>query len=400
MFHMVTHAFFKACLFLSAGSVIHGCHHVQDMRVMGGLRKKMPITFACTLICTLAISGVPFFSGFYSKDMIILAGWARVLDEPFFDGWGLYALLALALAAALTAFYMFRLIFMTFFGEYRGNQEIHAYSAQLAAEGYEGPPPHGHDAGHDGHGDGYAHDSQGHAGHGHAHHEPHESPRGMVFALGILAFFGLLGGHFWLLDPGHLFHFWHSTPWFTQLASLETLYGDAAQFVSLRVSEGISDHNSEIAHLAHGRAVLLSLFVAGTGIFLAFLLYVVRKDVPSKVTAKLGLAYVCIRNRYFIDEAAEAVAIRPSLRLASFLKAFDEKVIDGLVLLVGRTNRALGFFWAWFDKTFVDGAVNGVGLISQSFGSILRLLQTGRIQQYAAFAVAGGLLAAAWLVLS
>jgi NADH-quinone oxidoreductase subunit L len=104
MFHMTTHAFFKACLFLSAGSVIHGCHHVQDMRLMGGLRKSMPITFATTLACTLAIAGIPLFSGFYSKDKIIQAGWMRLLDRTQFDGWSLYALLALSIAALLTAF--------------------------------------------------------------------------------------------------------------------------------------------------------------------------------------------------------------------------------------------------------------------------------------------------------
>src|SRR5262245_6066831 len=169
MFHMTTHAFFKACLFLSAGSVIHGCHHVQDMRLMGGLRKKMPITFACMLICTLAIAGVPYFAGFFSKDEIIKAGVLRLLDSSTFDGWALYALIALSLAAALTAFYMFRLVFLTFFGEYRGNLEEHRFSAMLAAEGVEGPDPneHAHDEG--GHGEAHGgHDDPGHGGHAHA----------------------------------------------------------------------------------------------------------------------------------------------------------------------------------------------------------------------------------------
>jgi len=412
MFHMVTHAFFKACLFLSAGSVIHGCHHVQDMRVMGGIRKFMPITFACTLICTLAIAGVPFFSGFYSKDMIILAGWARMVDPPFFDGWSLYALLALAAAAALTAFYMFRLIFMTFFGEYRGDQEQHAYSAQLAAEGYEGPPPHGHDAhghgaahGHgDAHGHGHesAHEAHGHDPHSHDGHsgKPHESPRTMTIALVILAFFGMLGGHFWLFDPAHLIHFWHSEPWFTKLVTLESMYGEVGPWVGQRITVGITDHGSHLAHVAHNRAVLLSLFVASAGILGAWYLYVVRKDLPGKIVRSLGMLYDAVRRRYFVDEGVDIVVVGGSMKAAYVQKAFDEKVVDGLVLGVGRVNKALGFFWAWFDRTFVDGAVNGVGLVSQSFGSVFRLLQTGRIQQYAAFAVGGGLLAAAWMILS
>src|SRR5262249_22525266 len=224
MFHMTTHAFFKAWLFLSAGSVIHGCHHVQDMRLMGGLRKSMPITFACMLACTLAIAGVPFFSGFYSKDRIIQAGWLNVLDGEHFGGATLYALIALALAAALTAFYMFRLIFLTFFGEYRGNKEEHRFSAMLAREGVEGPDPHEHaddphavhealdehgERGDDHHGHAVhapaqpahaarAHHGQEHGGHGEHHaHEPHESPAVITVALAILAFLGIFGGHFW-----------------------------------------------------------------------------------------------------------------------------------------------------------------------------------------------------------
>ncbi len=404
MFHMVTHAFFKACLFLSAGSVIHGCHHVQDMRVMGGVRKHMPITFVCTLICTLAIAGVPLFSGFYSKDMIILAGWARVLDS--FDGWSLYALISLAIAAALTAFYMFRLIFMTFYGEYRGNQEQHAYTASLAETGYEGPPPHGHDD----HGDG--HDDHGHDDHGHDEHDeglPHESPRSMVIALCVLAFFGCFVGHFWFVnDWAHPFTFLGSTePWFTKLVSIDSLYGVGygddklvSAAVTSRISEGIANHDSDLAHAAHGWAVGLSLTVASLGIFMAWFLYVVRKDLPSKIVAKLGKGYDFLRRRYFVDEAVNAAVIQPTVAGGRALKAFDEKILDGFVLLVGRIFSALALFWAWVDKTFVDGVVNGVGLVSQAFGSGLRLLQTGRIQQYVAFAVGGSLLAAAWLILS
>ena len=126
-FHMVTHAFFKACLFLSAGSVIHGCHHEQDMRMMGGLWKKMPVTFACMLICTLAISGVPTFSGFYSKDLILMAGFENILDPEHFGGAALFATIALAGRGCLTTFYMFRMVFLTFFGEYRGDKTEHMY---------------------------------------------------------------------------------------------------------------------------------------------------------------------------------------------------------------------------------------------------------------------------------
>ena len=421
MFHMVTHAFFKACLFLSAGSVILGCHHVQDMRVMGGLRKYMPITAGCMIICTLAISGVPFFSGFYSKDMIIKAGF---LGAQAGYGWATFALVALALAAALTAFYMCRLVFMTFFGEYRGNKHEHMYSAALAAEGYEGPEPH------------HSHDDQGDGGHGHGDdhgdghggggHLPKESPWVMTTALCILSFGAIFVGHFWLVNPGHLIHPTHSEPWFEKMtkggdheawAPDAGLYGPeiAAWRKSLEpvnhVAHGVegaavvhdpvqdSGHEEHANHLAHGRAVLLSLCVAGFGIFLAWFLYAFRRGIPAKIVAALGPVYTVVRRKYYIDEFYDKTVIRGCVQLATVLRWIDEKIIDGLVNFVGQTNKFGGFFAAWFDRIFVDGAVNATALVSQGFGAAVRLIQTGRIQQYAAFAVGGSLLAAAWLIL-
>jgi len=155
LFHMVTHAFFKSCLFLSAGSVIHGWHHEQDMRKMGGLRKRMPFTFLAMGISTLAIAGIPMFSGFYSKDKIIMAGFERVLEE--FSGAQAFACFALPVAAALTAFYMFRMMFMTFSGEYRGE----------VSDG------HGHD---DHHAHEIVHAEDGGIAHGHGGPVPKESP--------------------------------------------------------------------------------------------------------------------------------------------------------------------------------------------------------------------------------
>lgn len=378
MFHMVTHAFFKACLFLSAGSVIHGCHHVQDMRLMGGIRKYMPITFGCMLVCTAAIAGVPFFSGFYSKDAILLAGWAGVLDFEggHFSGWNIYALVALAVGAMLTAFYMFRLIFMTFFGEYRGNLESHMYSAQIAAQGVEGPDPHEH--AHDDHGD----------EHGHAH-VPHESPRPMVAALLVLALFAIPGMG-WLLND-----------WFTHLLSPESMYGAAVgAFAAEKISIGILDHDSHLAHTSHNLALIVSLIVATAGIVGAWYLYVRRRDLPAVITQKVPMFYALVRRRYFVDEAADIAFIQPTLKLCRFFRTIDERVIDGFVLLNGAVHKAIAFGMAWVDRTIVDGLVNLVGLVSQTFGAAARLLQTGRIQQYAAFAVAGGLLLASWLILS
>ena len=403
MFHMVTHAFFKACLFLSAGSVIHGCHHVQDMRLMGGVRKHMPITFICMLVCTLAISGVPFFSGFYSKDMIILAGWAGVLD-PAYGGWiPTFALASLAIAALLTAFYMFRLIFMTFFGEYRGNQKQHMYTEQIALEGLEGPPLHGHD---DDHGDDHGHDDHHADDHGNDAHDdhggtPHESPFPIVAALCVLAFFGMFGGHFWLMEPSHLWNPTSSEPWFTKLATPESMYGhEVGAWATTKISEGIHNHDSDLAHSAHTYAVGLSLAVASLGILLAWFLYVRRRDLPNVIATKLGPIYTLVRRRYFIDEIITACFIKPTMQLCTVFKTIDERIIDGFVLLNGAIHHKLAFFWTWIDKTFVDGLVNFVGLLSQAFGAAFRLIQTGRIQQYAAFAVGGGLLVIAWILLS
>ncbi len=393
MFHMVTHAFFKACLFLCAGSVIHGCHHEQDMRKMGGLRKYMPITFACMLASTLALAGIPLFSGFYSKDRIIMAAFQRTLEH--FSGANIFAAIALPTAALLTAFYMFRLIFMTFFGEYRGNAG-HGHAEHKH-------DTHGHAAsGHDAHGhDDHAHAAHGHddhASHGHDDHgghahTPHESPWPMTTALVCLALLGVLGGHFWLATPGDVLAN-HTEPWFAKVMTLERAYG------GLVAEPHMDEHAQHIEHQAHTMAVTVSLGVAAAGILLAFLLYYAKKVDPARITRGLGEIYHAVANKYYVDEFVNATVIRLVMTLASVQKWIDEKIVDGFVNGVGWVNKQAGFLSAWFDRTFVDGAVNGIGQTTQIFGSLARLLQTGRIQQYVSYAVAGGLAAAAWLILS
>ncbi len=382
MFHMVTHGFFKGCLFLCAGSVILGCHHQQDMRYMGGLWKYMPVTFVCMLIATLAISGIPLFSGFYSKDMILLAGMEKAVG-----GSSLVAIVAtvmLAVAALLTAFYMFRLIFMTFFGEYRG---------------HEAPEAHGHDE------------------HGEAHaHLPHESPKTVTIALGILATFALFGGHLWLTTPtptGALGMDHDARPWFAQLNSVERMYegvlpvpdhhlqteheaAPVAAYLS-HLTPSISGHD---AHTAHNLAFGTSLLVAGLGVFLAWCLYMWRREIPARIVAALGGFYRTVANKYYIDEAVKKTVIAGSMVLSRILTWIDAHIVDGLVNLVGRGGMRTGEVSGWADLRIVDGAVNGVAAVTQVFGAIARLFQTGRVQQYVTFAVAGGLLAAAWLILN
>jgi NADH-quinone oxidoreductase subunit L len=421
MFHMVTHAFFKACLFLCAGSVIHGCHHEQDMRKMGGLRKFMPITFACMLASTLAIAGIPLFSGFYSKDLIIMAAFEKSLGH--LSGANLFAAVALPLAALLTAFYMFRLIFMTFFGAYRGHEIVHDAAGHFVhpasvvhpsfghdpvqghgpTHAHEHAARHGHDdGGHHGaahaarttdvaHGGAHGH-GDAHGAHGHAH-TPHESPWPMTVALCCLALLGVLGGHFWLATPTDPLAS-HSDPWFLRMATLERLYAGV-------VAEPVLDaHAEHVAHQAHTLALMVSLAVALGGILLAWLLYHAKKVDPAKIAGGLGEVYHAVRNKYYIDEIVNATVIRGTMALAYVQKWIDENVVDGVVNGVGWTNRQLGFFSAWIDRTIVDGFVNGIGMATQVFGSVIRLFQSGRIQQYVSFAVAGGLAAAAWLILS
>jgi NADH-quinone oxidoreductase subunit L len=356
LFHMVTHAFFKACLFLSAGSVIHGCHHEQDMRKMGGLRKKMPVTFACMLICTLAIAGIPMFSGFYAKDKIVQS---TMMANELYPSWATsFAGMALPLAASITAFYMFRLIFMTFFGK---------------------PKDH------------------------HVHDHAHESPLPMTIALGALAFLGMFGGQFWLANLDIMGA--HGT-WFESLVGIQ--HHDYSSYAGLY--PGIQLQNTyvgltpetinEVAHHAHGSALTLSLTVAALGILAAMVIYLFNKIDPAKIAETFAPIYRTIANKYYIDEFANKTVIRLSVVIALVLKWFDEWVVDQVVLTVGRINKVFGFIAAWFDRTVVDGLVNLVGAVSNFLGAALRLIQTGRIQQYVSFAVAGGLLAAAWLILN
>ena len=409
MFHMVTHAFFKACLFLSAGSVIHGCHHEQDMRNMGGLRKKMPVTFVCMLAATIAISGIPLFSGFYSKDMIIVRAWEQVLGGHF-TGASFFAAVGLPLAAFLTAFYMFRLIFMTFYGDYRpgtvdsvfahaahdDHGDAHGHAGHGEHGEHEAHAAHGHEHAHGGHAEHAhaAHDAHGHDSH--AAHEPHESPKTILIALCVLATLGVVGGHFWLADPIGSLAFWNEPhTWFQTSATLETLYGASAP-----AEEVIAHHD---AHLAHIVGLSISLCVALGGIALAYAIYGKgwerSQRIAGKITGTLGLVYETVARKYYVDEVVNMSAIKGSMLLSAGMSFFDKHVVDGVVNLVGRIGRGLGTGSAAFDRTVVDGAVNGVGLTTQTFGSIARLFQSGRVQQYATFAVFGGLGLAAWLIL-
>jgi NADH-quinone oxidoreductase subunit L len=176
------------------------------------------------------------------------------------------------------------------------------------------------------------------------------------------------------------------------MATTATLYPG----VELRNTVEFSEH---AVHVAHNAALGVSLFVALAGIAVAFWIYFLRRIDPRRIAGALGEIYVTVAHKYYIDELVNATVIRATVVLATVQRWFDEKIIDGTVNGVGRINKALGFVSAWFDRMVVDGLVNAVGGVTQVTGSILRLLQTGRIQQYVSFAVGGALMAAAWLLL-
>ncbi len=284
IFHLFTHAFFKALLFLGAGSVIHAMHHEQDMRHMGGLRKHIPLTALAMTIGTLALTGFPFFAGYFSKDAIIESAYAAHSAAATS-----YAFPLLVIAACMTSFYSWRLYFMTF----------------------EGKPRWGH--GHDSHGHGHddhAHAAHGHDDHGHGHdHTPHESPWVMLIPLAVLSVGAVAAGFvFKEAFIGHDFEtFWKS-----------------ALFM------GKDNH---ILHAMHEvpKWVVWSPFVAMViGFVLAYYMYVRRPDVPGKLAAANPALYQFLLNKWYFDELYDFLFVRPSKWLGRFLwKKGDGLVIDG-----------------------------------------------------------------------
>ena len=239
IFHLMTHAFFKGLLFLAAGSVIHGVGGEQDMRKMGGLRVYMPWTFATMGIATLAIAGIPPFAGFWSKD--------EILYKAFGASW-VYWLLGV-ITAFITSFYMFRLMYMTFGGEYRG-----------------APAP-------DAHGDGaHAHDA-----HGHGHGEPHESPWVMLGPLVVLAFLSVVGG---------------------AIGGYHNLFEHFLAPVFQGASEVARESSSEAGSTSlEYLLMIVSVGVAGLGWFLAYLLYSRRPQLPARIAASLGGLYRAVAQQ-------------------------------------------------------------------------------------------------------
>ncbi|HEV7328052.1 MAG TPA: NADH-quinone oxidoreductase subunit L [Bosea sp. (in: a-proteobacteria)] len=296
IFHLFTHAFFKALLFLGAGSVIHAMHHEQDMRNMGGLRKHIPFTAAAMTIGTLALTGFPFFAGYFSKDAIIESAYASVAHGGFASS---YAFVLLVVAALMTSFYSWRLYFMTFEGAPRWGGHSHGHDA------------HGHDDhahGHKAEDHAHAHDDHGH-GHGHDH-TPHESPLVMLIPLAVLSLGAVAAGFaFKEAFIGHDYeHFWK-----------------AALFT------GKDNHILHAMHEVPKWVVWSPFFAMLIGFLLALYMYVLRPDVPGKLAAANPVLYKFLLNKWYFDEIYDFLFVKPAMWLGRFLwKKGDGAVIDGL----------------------------------------------------------------------
>jgi NADH-quinone oxidoreductase subunit L len=284
VFHLMTHAFFKGLLFLCAGSVIHAMGGEQDMMKMGGLRKKIPVTYWTMLIATLAIAGIPGFAGFFSKDEILEAAQS-----------GPHANLILWLlgvvGAALTSFYMFRLVFLTFFGAPRYDEhKVHV----------------------------------------------HESPKNMTVPLMILAFLSIFGG--WFAAPKLV----GGTDYFAKfLEPVFTMYAPAsAESAAAAVSESAASPAVTLFHALTGWPVIVGIL----GLLVAWWFYIKSPETPKRLAASLRPLYTLIFNKYYVDEIYAALIVRPLLWISThFLwHVVDEGVIDGTVNGVARVARESG----------------------------------------------------------
>jgi NADH-quinone oxidoreductase subunit L len=334
-FHLTTHAMFKAGLFLGSGSVIHAMHHAlhhqgdhqtdaQDIRNMGGLRKRMPITFWTFVIYTLAISGVPLTSGFLSKDEIL----AGTLAFGGFTG-HLFVPIIGFLVVGLTAFYMFRLVILTFLGE---------------------------------------------------HADPHrldhvqESPKVMTIPLIVLA----------LLSFFFIFSF---DPTGGTKGWLAHAVERPLSVVPSTIAPVPGAEFEEALHRSHYTTMAISLLVAGLGILLAFATYYWKRISADRVAASLKPVHIFLLNKWYFDELYQGVVVNGLHGLTAVLRWIDDTIIDGAVNGAAWLGRVVSTVSGKVDSGVVDGIVNSTAYVSGFFGLVLRKFQTGRVQTYVLYAV-------------
>ncbi|MBE3032222.1 MAG: NADH-quinone oxidoreductase subunit L [Actinobacteria bacterium] len=358
IFHLMTHAFFKALLFLGSGSVIHAMAGEQDMQKMGGLKKHMPITFVTMMLGTLAIAGIPPLSGFFSKD--------EILYRAFLGNRLLWVLAAAT--ALMTAFYMFRLMMLTFFGSYRGVAWARAASpADAAGDGAADVPV------------------VAPASHGHAWHGPHESPRAMTIPLMALAVGAMVAGFVGIpqvLGGGNAIeHFLE--PSFT---ASESALPPAVEPAAPPHETAAAPEPGETVHLSGAAELGLMLFsvlVAVAGILTAHHFYLTRPEIPGRLAARFRGAHTLLFNKYYVDELYNATAIDGTLASGRGLWAFDRTVVDGAVNGSGWLTRVSAWASHMVDKHVVDGLVNLVAWTAGQGSFFVRRLQTGLVQTYA-----------------
>jgi len=337
-FHLMTHAFFKALLFLGSGSVIHAMAGEQDMRRMGALRPHLPLTFATMGIGALALAGIPPLAGFFSKDEILFRtfGASKVL-------W-----IVALVTAFMTAFYMFRLIAMTFLGSYRGP----AWERNS-------------------HGASDAHAAGDHA----AWHGPHEAPRAMTVPLLLLAAGTVLAGVVGIpaaLGGGNAIERFLE-PSFTvagvQPGSLPEAGTDAGE-----------EHSSRAVELG---LMALSVLVAAGGIGLARRLYVTDRSASERAARRFAGLHRLLSHKYYVDELYNATVVAFTGVAARGLWTFDRRVVDGFVNGSGWATLLGSWMSGLTDRAVVDGIVNGLGTRIQRASYSMRHLQTGLVQNYA-----------------
>jgi NADH-quinone oxidoreductase subunit L len=306
VFHLFTHAFFKALLFLGAGSVIHAMHHEQDMRHMGALRRYIPFTTAMMAIGTLALTGFPFTAGYYSKDAIIEAAYASHSTA------GSFAFLATVIAAFMTSFYSWRLFFLTFEGRARWGHGGHgSHGHQHAPHDHEGVE---HDArSRDVEPASHAQHEHGHDDHGHGHHgahQPHESPLVMLLPLVVLALGAVIAGV--------VFH--------------NAFIGEGYQeFWKGAIFTRPENHILEEMHHLPGWVPLLPTVMMILGFVLAVYMYIVDNKQPARLAADHPILYRFLLNKWYFDELYDAIFVRPAMAIGRFFwRTGDQRIIDGL----------------------------------------------------------------------
>ncbi len=321
IFHLMTHAFFKALLFLGAGSVIHAMSGEQDVRKMGGLWNKIPATARTFAVATLAIAGIPPLAGFFSKDEILGRAFER---HPALWVVGF-------ITAGMTAFYMFRLLFLTFFGYSRADESVEKHI--------------------------------------------HESPPAMTVPLMILAALSAIGG--WVGWPASL----GGSDRFGKF--LEPVLSVVA---AQRGSEEASRHGPATEYIL----MLASISIACGGIWLAIQFYRTKRFAPELVAARWPLVYQLLFHKYYVDEIYDALIVNRVKDLGTSLGVFDANVIDGLgVNGTGWLARWGSTLLMWWDKWIIDGLLNFTAKMTQLFSYPVRLLQTGMFSSYAMLILAG-----------